>query len=172
MGRNGERRVRPARRPPMALRAVFGLVGLATMLFNVALMLSDRAPGVLTQVFGDAIDRLSARIDAGARVTTEQLPDGDAVVHIGVWAAATLLVALTVWTWWGLLLTAATVLAASVLVEAAQGVYSTTRAVERSDVLANIVGVGVGAVVAAGCYLAWSAVAALVAPRRSDTVAA
>src|SRR6056297_157284 len=161
MGRTVERRVRPRRRPPAAARVLFGISALAMVAFNVALMLSDRAPGALRRVFGDAADRLSERIDAGARVTTEQLPDSDAVVHIVVWAAATALVALTVWTWRGLAVAAAGVLAASVIVELGQGVYSSTRVVEGTDVLANAAGVLAGAVVAASAYITWSAVAAL-----------
>jgi len=152
-----ERTVRPYRRPSVGVRALFGLLGIGVVLFNVALMLSDRAPGFLRRVFGDAVDRLSARIDADARLPAEQLPDSDAVVHIAVWAAAMLFVGLTVWTWRGLVIAAIAVLAISVFVEVGQGLYSTSRAVERSDVLANAVGVSVGAVATAMAYLLWSA---------------
>jgi len=161
MGRTVERRVRPRLRPPVAVRVLFGVSATAMVVFNVALMLSDRAPGALRRLFGDAADRLSERIDAGARVTAEQLPDSDVVVHIAVWAVATALVALTVWTWRGLAVSAAVVLAASVIVELSQGVYSATRVVEGTDLLANAAGVGVGAVAAASAYVAWSAAAAL-----------
>ena len=159
MGAAGERRVRPRRRPPVAVRALLGVSATARVVFTVALMLSDRAPGALRRLFGDAADRLSARIDAGARVSTDQLPDSDVVVHIVVWATATALVALTVWSWRGLAVAAAAVLATSVIVELSQGIYSTTRVVESADLLSNAAGVGVGAVVAASAYVTWSAAA-------------
>lgn len=159
----------PSRRPPVWVRAACGLVGLAVVVFNVALMLSDRAPGFLRRIFGDAIDRLSDRIDAGARIPSEQLPASDVVVHIVVWAAAMLLVGLTVWTWRGLAVAAVAMVALSAIVEVAQGVYSSTRAVEGGDALANVVGIGVGAASAALAYLAWSAGSALRGSDPADT---
>jgi len=148
--------VRPLRRPSIVVRALFGLLGVAVALFNIALMLSDRAPGFLRRVFGDAVDRLSDRIDAAARIPAEQLPGSDAIVHISVWGAAMVLVGLAVWTWRGLLIAALSVFTISIFVEVAQGVYSTSRAVEPSDAIANGVGVGVGTVAAAIAYLLWS----------------
>lgn len=153
--------VRPSNRPPVGLRALFGVLGLGMVLFNVALMLSDRAPGFLRSVFGDAVVRLSDRIDAPARIPAGQLPETDAVVHIAVWAAAMLLVGLTIWTWRGLVIAALVVLASSIAVEIAQGVYSSSRMVERTDAIANAVGVGVGTLLAASAYLIWSVGAAL-----------
>ena len=138
------------------MRALFGLLGSAIVLFNIALMLSDRAPGFLRRVFGDAVDRLSNRIDAAARIPAEQLPGSDAIVHIAVWGAAMALVGLTVWTWRGLVIAAPAVFATSIVVEIAQGVYSTSRMVEPSDVLANAVGVAAGTLAAAVAYLSWN----------------
>ena len=141
--------VRPVHRPPIVLRVLVGLVGVASVVFNVAIMLSDRAPGFLRRIFGDAVVRLS-----------EQLPETDAIVHITVWAAATALVALTIWTWRGLVVAALTMLVVSAAVEVGQGVYSSTRKVEIGDALANAAGVTIGATAAAAAYLVWSAVAA------------
>lgn len=149
------------RRPPVGVRAIFGVLGLAVILFNAALMLSDRAPGFLRRGFGDAVVGLSYRIDATARVPAEQLPESDVVVHIIVWATATALVGLMIWTWRGLLAACLVVLATSVAVEIAQGVYSTTRVVERSDALANAIGVGLGALVAVVAYISWSIMSSL-----------
>ena len=163
--------VRPARRPSVVVRALFGLLGFAVVIFNIALMLSDRAPGFLRRVFGDAVDRLSDRIDAAARIPAEQLPGSDAIVHIAVWGAAMALVGLTVWTWRGLVIAALAMLTVSVLVEIAQGVYSSSRAVESSDAFANAVGIGVGTSVAAIAYLLWSAGSVLFGrSTRSNTV--
>lgn len=154
-------------RPPIGLRALFGALGLAVVLFNVALMLSDRAPGFLRRVFGDTVVRLSERIDATARIPAGQLPESDAMVHIAVWAAAMLLVGLTIWTWRGLLIASLAVLATSVGVEIAQGVYSSSRAVERNDAIANTIGVVLGTLLAASAYLLWSIGAALGRSSRS-----
>ena len=153
--------MRPRYRPPTALRVVVGLAaGLGTVSV-IALMLSDRAPGVLRQLFGPAAERLSDRIDASARLpSTEQLPESDFLVHVGLWAAVTVLIGLTIWTWRGLVVGAGGALTLSAFVEVAQGRYSSSRAVETSDVLGNAVGVAAGVVVTAAAYLAWSALAA------------
>ena len=90
-----------------------------------------------------------------------RLPESDAIVHVAVWALAVGLVGLAVWTWRGLLVGAVAVFAASLLVEAAQGRYSDTRAVEASDVRANAAGIVVGTVAVAFCYLAYSALSGL-----------
>lgn len=158
---------RPVHRPPVGLRALLGVLGLGVVLFNVALMLSDRAPGLLESVFGDAVVRLSERIDAGSRIPTEQLPESDTIVHVAVWAIATLLVALTIWTWRGLLVTSIAMLAMSAVVEIAQGLYTSTRSIEASDVIANTIGVAIGVLLAALTYSAWSLVATLA--RRAPT---
>lgn len=153
----------PRRRPPLGLRALLALLGVGMLAFNAALMLSDRAPGALRRLFGDAVERWSARIDAraGGTITTEQLPESDVVVHVAVWALAALLVGLAVWTWSGLVLGGAAVLGVSVLVEVGQEVWADTRAVEASDLAANALGVGLGVIAAGACYLLWSAGAAL-----------
>lgn len=123
----------------------------------VALMLSDRAPGALRHVFGGAAERLSARLDSAQRLpSTDRLPESDFLAHVGLWAVAVVLVGWTIWSWRGLVLGALSVLVVSQLVEAAQGTYSDTRAVEASDVAANAIGVGTGATVVAACYLSWS----------------
>jgi hypothetical protein len=155
----------PAIRPPVALRAFVGLIAVAALLFNVLLMLSDRAPAALRRIGGDFVRRLFERIDAGDRAAAvladQRLPESDAVVHVAVWAIAVVLVGLAVWSWIGLLVCAAAVFAGSLVVEAAQGRYSDTRAVEASDVRANLTGVLLGTAVVAVFYLAYSALAAL-----------
>lgn len=153
-------------RPPIALRIFIGLIGLGALMFNVALMISDQAPGVTRQLFGDFAQRLADRLDASDSVDTDRLPGSDALVHIGVWAVATMLVALTVWHWWALVPIAVSVFAASVVVEIGQGRYSSTRAVEVGDVLANAVGIALGTSAAAVCMLGWSAISRLVRETR------
>lgn len=146
------------RRAPLAVRVLIGLCGVAVLLFNVALMMSDRAPGITRRLFGGFAERLADRLDASGTVDAADLPGNDAIVHIGVWAAATLLVVLTVWRWTALLPVAVAVFGASVVVEIGQGRYSSSRAVEVSDVLANAVGVAIGTGGAVACMAVWSAI--------------
>lgn len=140
---------------------MFGLLGAGVVMFNVALMLSDRAPSFLRRLFGDAVDRLSDRIDQAPRIPSDQLPSSDALVHIAVWGAAMALVGLTVWTWRGLAIAALGVFGLSLVVEVGQGVYASSRSVEASDAMANAAGIAVGTVTAATAYLLWSAGASL-----------
>jgi len=149
---------RAEHRAPLALRIFIGLIGVAALLFNVALMISDRAPGVTRRLFGGFAQRLADRLDATSTIAADDLPGNDAIVHIGVWAVATTLVALMFWRWSTLVPVAIAVFATSVAVEFGQGRYSSSRAVEFSDLLANAVGVGVGVTAAALCMLGWSAV--------------
>jgi hypothetical protein len=145
-------------------------MGVFSVVSIVALMLSDRAPRLLRDVFGDAAERLSERIDASARLpSTDRLPESDFLVHVGLWGVAVVLVGWTVWSWRGLLIGVLSMLALSMMVEAAQGMYSDTRKVEVSDVTANAVGVGLGAAAAAACYLLWSAAAWLVGRFRAGS---
>jgi hypothetical protein len=155
----------PARKPPLPLRAFVALVAVAALIFNVLLMLSDRAPGALRRIGGDFVRRLFDRIDVGDRadavLADPRLPQSDAIVHVAVWAIAVALVGIAVWSWIGLLIGAVGVFAASIVVESAQSRYTDTRAVEASDVRANLAGVLVGTAFVALCYLAYSALAAL-----------
>lgn len=167
------RRVRPPPapigRPPAWLRLLVAVLAVAAALLTAALMLSDRAPGVLADVFGDDTRRLWARIDASGRadfVADGERPETDAVVHVVVWAAVTGLSVLAVWSWRWLAAVAAGAFGASVVVELAQGRWSSTRAVERSDIGANLVGVTVGTVAAVGVMAMWAAGAALFGRRR------
>jgi hypothetical protein len=155
----------PVHKPPVPLRAFIGLVAIAALIFNVLLMLSDRAPAALRRIGGEFISKLFDRIDAGDRASAvladPRLPQSDAIVHVAVWAIAVSLIGLAVWTWIGLLIGAVGVFAASIVVESAQGRYTDTRAVEASDVRANLTGILVGTAFVALCYLAYSALAAL-----------
>jgi hypothetical protein len=154
----------PAHRPPRSLRVFVAVLGVAALLFNVLLMMSDRAPGAMRRIGGDVVHRLFERIDAGdpAEVLADpRIPEGDAIVHFAVWAVAVVLFGWAVWTWIGLVIGALAVFAASMVVEVAQGRYSDTRSVEASDVRANVAGILAGVAFVAACYLAYSAVSAL-----------
>ena len=155
----------PAHRPPLALRAFAALVGVLALVFNVLLMLSDRAPGALRRIGGGPMRRLFERIDLGGRgadvLDDPRLPESDAIVHVVVWALAVVLVGFALWTWIGLAVGAATVFAGSLLLEALQGRLSTTREVEASDVKANLTGVVLGVVAVAACYVSYSVLAGM-----------
>lgn len=155
----------PRHRPPLVLRVFVALLGVAALLFNAMLMLSDRAPGALQRIGGDAVRRLFERIDLGGRgagvLNDPRLPEDDTIVHIAVWAVAAVLVGWALWSWIGLAVGAVAVFVGSLIIEELQGSVSTTRQVESSDVKANLAGVLLGTAVAAGCYLTYSALASL-----------
>jgi len=139
-------------RPPILLRAAIGLFGCGIVLANAALLLSDRAPRALRVIFGDSVRRITARLDADG--STESRLDArgigsDSIVHFGLWAVAALIAGLAVWSWIGLASTSIVVAGASMLLEVAQGRYSSTRAVEVSDAVFNLLGVAAGALTAA-----------------------
>lgn len=145
-----------------------GLLGVAAMLTTAALLLSDRAPGILRTVLGDRARRLWERIDTGNRVdlaSGSTVTQTDFMVHVALWTVVTVLVGFTIWTWRGLVIAVGILAATSIGLELAQGRYATTRNVEASDALANLVGIGAGATAAGFCFLAWSGVAVIV--RRS-----
>lgn len=132
-------------------------------------MLSDRAPGLTKQIFGDFAVRLSDRLNRSEQLgtlTEGRNPGNDAIVHIGVWAVATVLVGLALWRWSALAIAAVAIFAASIFIEVGQGRYTSSRAVELSDVAANGTGVALGSLAAAACYVAWSAMSGLVSGLR------
>ncbi|NND74220.1 MAG: hypothetical protein HKN44_04365 [Ilumatobacter sp.] len=147
-----------------------GVLGLAVLAFNVTLMIADRAPRVTRLLLGDLARALSERIDTSGRTAlrdeARRLARDD-TVHVGVWLVAVVLVALAVWSWRGLALAAVVTLVASIVVELGQGRYSTTRVVERSDLVYNAVGVLLGTLLAAIVYLAWDLAAMARADRRA-----
>lgn len=150
---------RRRRRPPAPFRALAALSGLGAAMFAVALMLSDRAPGVIRALLGDRAGRLWERIDASGRaefVSASSLPESDQLVHVAVWASVVALGGIAVWSWRGLGVVAVLVGLASAVVESGQGLWSATRTVESSDLAANSVGVALGTVAVAALYALWA----------------
>ena len=155
-------------RPPIGVRAFVALIGLGAVLSNAALLLSDRAPRVLRTVFGDSVRRITERLDASGRAGSAldaRDIGSDSIVHFGLWAVATVIVGLAVWSWFGLASTVVVIAATSLFLEVAQGRYSSTRRVEASDAAFNLLGVMAGATAAAAVYLVVEAVGRLAAPR-------
>lgn len=148
----------PGGRPFRGWRVVPLLLSVGALAVNAVILLSDRAPGLFR--------RLSSRIDAGVHRAAGAagvdvpggsvgVPQSDFDVHVAIWAVAALLVGLAMWSWASLVMGSATVLVASVAMELAQGVYSSSRSVQFEDLVGNTLGVviGTGAVVAFS--LAW-----------------
>jgi hypothetical protein len=158
-------RPRPRSKPPVALRIIAALFGTSALLFNAALMLSDRSPGLTRRVLGGFQRRLSERIDSDSpfRLATEgHLPESDAFVHIGVWAVAVIFIGLAVWSWRGLAVSAICLFILSSAIELGQGPFAESRSVESGDVQANAIGVSVGIAITAFAYVGWSAAATAV----------
>ena len=146
------------------MRALIGVGALAAGAFSAALLLSDRAPGVLRSVLGPRVERLWNRIDLAGRpaeLAGEAASQPDFVVHLLIWAAVAFLAVLTVWSWRATPFVAGAVVVVSLVIELGQGVWSDTRAVERSDMEANLLGVGLGAATALFVMGAWSLIGAL-----------
>ncbi|HEX2046399.1 MAG TPA: hypothetical protein VHF27_01455 [Acidimicrobiales bacterium] len=148
----------PGGRPFRGWRVVPLLLSLAAVAANAAILLSDRAPGLL--------GRLARRIDAGVDRAANaagidvpgrdvRVPRSDFDVHVAIWAVAALLVGLAMWSWLSLLVGNGLVLAASMVLELAQAGYSRTRSVEMADVAGNAVGVAVGTLAVGAFALFW-----------------
>jgi len=157
-GRRREPPLGPGGRPLRGWRVVPLLLGVAALAVNAVILLSDRAPGLLS--------RLSARIDAGVNRATGaagvdvpgagvRVPQSDFGLHVAIWAVAALIVGLAMWSWASLVMGAATVLAASVALEFAQEPYTRTRTVQMADLLANTLGVVTGTYAVVAFALAW-----------------
>ena len=148
----------PGGRPLRGWRIVPMLLSLAVFAANAVILLADRAPGMLS--------RVGSRIDAGvsraAGATGLDVPGGEVHVpqsdfglHVVMWAVAVVLVGLAAWSWLSLFVASGLVLASSVALEGAQGVFTASRRVQLPDLLGNIVGVLLGTCVVAAVALAW-----------------
>jgi hypothetical protein len=148
----------PGGRPFRGWRVVPLLLSLVALAVNAVLLLSDRAPGVLS--------RVSARIDAGVHRAagaagvdvpggSVRVPQSDFDVHVAIWAVAALLVGLGMWSWASLVMASAAVLVASAALELAQQAYSRSRSVQMEDMLGNTLGVVTGMCAVAAFALVW-----------------
>lgn len=164
----------PQDRPPATARVFVGLLGFVAMLITAALLLSDRAPGILRTLFGERARQLWNRIDAGNRLgdaptgsAATELGQPDFLVHVALWATVAALIGIAIWTWRGLAIAGVTLAAISVGLELAQGRFATTRAVEADDAVANLLGLTLGSTFAACCYVVWTGLAISIRSLRS-----
>jgi multisubunit Na+/H+ antiporter MnhG subunit len=148
----------PGGRPFRGWRVVPILLSVASFGVNLVVLLSDRAPGLLS--------RLSSRIDAGVHRAagaagvdvpggSVRVPQSDFDVHLAIWAVAALLVGLAMWSWASLVMGSAAVLVASIGIELAQQAYTRSRTVQFTDVLGNTVGIVTGTCAVAAFALVW-----------------
>jgi hypothetical protein len=148
----------PGGRPFRGLRTLAFLLSLGAGAVNAVILLSDRAPGLLS--------RVSARIDAGVNRaagaagvnvpgTSVGVPRSDFDIHVLIWAVAALLLGLAMWSWASLLLGSAVVLVVSAALEFAQQEFSTLRTVQLHDLVGNTLGVATGACAVAAFALLW-----------------
>lgn len=123
-------------------RVVPTLLILASSAANAAILLSDRAPGLLRRVSNriDAGGSRAAAVASRAHIST----DSDFAVHVALWGVAAVLVGLAAWSWGSMLLGGAALFASSVAVEGAQHFFTTTRTVQAADVAGNALGVAAG----------------------------
>jgi hypothetical protein len=154
----------PGGRPLRGLRVIPTLLVVGSLAANAAVLLSDRAPGLLR--------RLSVRIDAGGSraagvASRTNIPtDTDFAVHVLIWGVAAVLVGLAAWSWGSVLFGGTAVFASSVVLEAAQQSFSSTRTVQAADVAANALGVAAGLAAVTALALLWRAAAAVLRPPR------
>jgi hypothetical protein len=148
----------PGGRPFRGWRVVPVLLALVSFAVNVVLLLSDRAPGLLS--------RLSSRIDAGVHRAagaagvdvpggSVRVPQSDFDVHVAIWAVAALLVGLAMWSWASLVTGSAAVLVASAGIELSQQFFSRSRTLQFQDLLGNVLGVATGTCAVAAFALVW-----------------
>lgn len=148
----------PGGRPFRGWRAGAILLSLGAGAVNALILLSDRAPGLLS--------RLSARIDAGVSRAAGAagvdvpgasvgVPQSDFDIHFLIWAVAALLVGLAMWSWASLAIGSAVVLVASATLELAQRAYSASRTVQFHDLVGNTLGVATGTCAVAAFAVGW-----------------
>ena len=158
---------RSARRQwmPSGFRVAAAVLVPIALAFNAVLMMSDRAP----RIVGAYVSWAAARLDPHGRIERALeavLPEGELLVHVAVWWMAALLVGLAVASWRGLAAAMGLLFAASVAVEYGQGLFTATRSVEQADLVANTVGIGLGATTVAMLHVLTVGLATVRADRR------
>lgn len=166
------RQTRPRHRPDRRTRVLAGVLGAGVLLVNTSLLLSDRAPSLLERGFRAIFSRVRSRVDVGGRDSIpgiDRAPETDFIAHVGLWGVAVVLIGLALWQWRSLLMTAIGVALCSVALEVAQGSFSRTRTVQREDLVGNAVGVVIGSLFVACCFIAWTTVSLFLERRDART---
>ena len=141
----------PGGRPLARWRGLVTMLAILALVAVVAVLLSARAPGVISEVS----DRVATRVDRDApeasaaaqrALARSGVKEHDTLAHIGLWAGAMVLVGLASWSWRSLIAGASVLLVSSTTLEVFQERLSPTRVSEWSDVVANVTGLAIGLV--------------------------
>ncbi len=143
----------PGGRPFARWRPVVALLAVGTLLTAALVLLSDRAPGLLSW-FSDRIDAGSS---TAAQVASRVQPRTAFQTHLLLWAVVTALAGLAMWSNPSVLGAATAVLILSLASERAQDVLTQTRDLQISDAVANVFGVlaGLGFVSGLSTLFGW-----------------
>jgi hypothetical protein len=129
---------------PLAVLLALAVLGVATIV-----LLSDRAPGVIESVSERVDAQLEERAPEARRAARDAVAgtraeESDVLAHIGLWAAATVLVGLATWSWPSLAVAVVLLVGGSTALELVQEELAPTRITERSDLVANAAGIALG----------------------------
>lgn len=139
----------PGGRPFARWRALVTVLAVLALVGVVVALLSDRAPGILGSVTREVtaqLDRAApeARTSVNEAVAGTRVEERDVQGHILLWSAVTVLVGLASWSWRSLIAATALVVVASTGLELVQEELAPSRITERSDLLANGLGIALG----------------------------
>lgn len=130
-------------------RAVATIVVLGFTAVAVVLLFSDRAPGVLNLV-RDLVVGLGRRIERTWQIDLIDRADipgtRDEIGHVILWGTGMLVIGLALRKRVPITITAILLAGVSLLSEYGQSVLSTTRTASASDAVANVIGIGLAAV--------------------------
>jgi hypothetical protein len=139
----------PGGRPFARWRPLAVLLALVALVAVAALLLSDRAPGLV----GDVSDEVRAQVERAPPETRAELrravdrsgvEESDTWAHVGLWAGATALVGAAMWSWPSLVGAVVLLVAASTGLELVQERIAPGRITETSDIVANLGGIALG----------------------------
>lgn len=136
----------PGGRPMARWRPLVALLAVAALVGAGLLLLSDRAPDVVDEVADEVRRRAPSDTRRSVRDAVDRtgVEESDTFAHIGIWAAATVLVGLAMWSWRSLVAAVVVLVGGSTGLELVQEELAPTRISETSDLLANAVGIGLG----------------------------
>ncbi len=125
------------------------LLAVGVAVVAAAVLLSDRAPGVVADVSEQVSTRLDRRAPAaGVRarraVARTGIEERDTWAHLAIWGSATLFAGLASWSWRSLAVVVALLVAGSTALELLQEELAPSRITEWSDVAANLAGIAIG----------------------------
>lgn len=139
----------PGGRPFARWRLLVSLLALAGLAAVAFLLLWEDGPrfvGGLSDEARAQLDRAppGTRRNVRRAVARSGVEESDTWAHIGLWASATVLVGLATWSWRSLVVAVVLLVGASTGLELVQDQVAPTRIYERSDLVANGLGIALG----------------------------